>query len=367
MTKKVSFKFIAAIAIILFATSCAKPVQTETAKEYKTLTLVKGSSVVDIKYSTSLRAEQFVDIRPQISGVITEIAFKEGAQVKKGETLFVIDQVPYKAAVDVANANVTSANSALSTAKLNAESGKDLFDEGVISNNEYQTLLNTQANAEASLALAEAQVINAKNDLSYTVVKSPLSGAAGMINYRVGALVNSSITDALVTVSSNDQIYAYFSISEAALLSLIQQYGSADSLMSNMSDVNLQLINGTIYEHKGKVDAISGVVGQSTGTVTVRAVFDNPDLMLRDGGNGTLVIPTTYENEIVIPQIATYEIQNKIFVYKVIDGKAVSYQIEVLPNNNGKEYVVRNGLQLGDVIIAEGAGLIREGTVISGN
>ncbi len=364
---RVYSKLIVAIAIVLCATSCAKPVQNQTAKEYKTLTVVQGNSIIDSRYSASLRAEQFVDIRPQISGVITEIAIKEGAQVKRGETLFVIDQVPYRAALDVAKANVASATSALGTAKLNAESGKELFDEGVISNNEYQTLRNTQANAEASLALAKAQETSAANDLSYTVVKSPLNGVAGMINYRVGALVSSSITDPLLTVSNNSQIYAYFSISESALISLIQQYGSSDSLMSNMNDVTLQLNNGTTYEHTGRVDAISGVIDQSTGTVSVRAIFDNPELLLRDGGNGTLVIPTNYENEIVIPQIATYEIQNKIFVYKVIDGKAVSYQIEVLPINNGREYVVKNGLQLGDVIIAEGAGLVREGTVISGN
>ncbi len=363
-------KIICAVAIIataLAVTSCKESgsAPAQAAKAYKTLTVKKSNTTISDKYATVIRGEQFVDIRPQVSGVITKIAIEEGTMVKKGQTLFVIDQVPYKAALDVAVANVKSAESAVATAKLNAESGKSLYEDDVISEIELQTTLNTLASAEAALALAQAQETIARNDLSYTVITSPVDGLAGMINYRIGALVNSSITDPLISVSNNDRMYAYFSVSEASLMSLIENSGSTDKFINDMDEVTLVMSNGRDYAHKGKVDAISGVINQSTGSVSARAIFDNPEQMLRDGGNGTLTIPTTYEDVIVIPKIATYEIQDKIFAFKVVDGKTSSTQLDVYPYNNGREYIIEAGLKVGDVIIAEGAGLLREGTPVA--
>lgn len=355
---------IASIAIAFAAPSCKDSGKPQSTKNYKTLTIAESNTTVSNRYTASIRGEQFVDIRPQVSGVITKIAISEGAKITKGQTLFIIDQVPYQAALDVAIANVSSAKSAVATAKLNAESGKFLFDENVISDNELQVLQNTLLSAEASLALANAQETMARNDLSYTVIKSPVDGVASMINYRVGALVSSTIDNPLVSVSNNNQMYAYFSISESALLSLIEASGSTENLIKEMEDVTLILNNGHTYTHKGKIDAISGVIDSSTGSVGMRAVFDNPDQMLRDGGNGSLVITTPYNNVIVIPKVATYEIQNMTFVYKIVDGKTFATQIEVLPNDNGQEFIVSGGIEVSDIIIAEGAGLLREGTEV---
>ncbi len=358
-------KAVAVVAISLLATSCRESAAPKAEKVYKTLTIAKSDTEVSTRYTASIRGEQFVDIRPQVSGVITKIAIEEGAAVKKGETLFVIDQVPYEAALSVAQANVASAESAVAIAQMNADSGVELYEQDVISKIELQTLQNTLLSAKATLAQAEAEVTIARNNLSYTVVKSPVDGVASMINYRIGALVSSSITDPLVSVANNDKMYAYFSISESALLTLIEQSGSSDELLHNMSAVTLTLNNGSTYAHQGRVDAISGVIDSSTGSVGMRAVFDNPEQMLRDGGNGSLSIANSYEDVIVIPKVATYEIQDKTFVFKVIDGKASSSQVTILKSDNGRDYIVTSGVEVGDVIVAEGAGLLREGTIIN--
>lgn len=349
------------------ATSCNQATQQVAggAKEYKTLTVINGQSDIDARYSASIRGEQFVDIYPQVSGVITQILVKEGAQITKGQPLFIIDQVPYKAALAVAEANVKSAVASVATAKLNADNARELRKESVISENELRITLNSLAEAEASLALAEAQKLSARNDLSYTTVSSPVDGVASMIPYRVGALVSSSISSPLVSVSDNDNMYAYFSMSESQLLALTRAVGSADSLMASMDKVALILNDGERYEHLGEIDAISGTIDRTTGTVGMRAKFSNPEKMLRDGGSGSVIITTQMTNTIVIPKIATFEIQNKLFAYKIIDGKTTSTQLKVYPYNNGKEYVVEGGLDLGDVIIAEGAGLLREGTQVT--
>ncbi len=355
---------LALLAVAALCVSCREEVKEQVAKSYNILTVESSTTSVSTIYSASIRGEQFVDIRPQVSGVITKIAISEGAKISKGQTLFVIDQVPYIAAVDAATAAVASAEATVATAKLNVESGEALHEENVISNIELQTLQNTLLSANAALTQAKSEEKSARNNLSYTVVKSPVDGVAGMINYRIGALVSSTIDTPLVSVSNNDKMYAYFSISESALLTMIENSGSTDKLLEEMKDVTLTLNNGNIYAHRGEVDAISGIIDSSTGSVGVRALFDNPDQMLRDGGNGSLSIATTYEDVIVIPKVATFEIQNKTFVYKVIDNKATSAEITIVQGDNGNEFIVTSGIEVGDEIIAEGAGLMREGTVV---
>ena len=161
------------------------------------------------------------------------------------------------------------------------------------------------AEAEASLAQAKAQETNARNNFSYTEVKSPVDGVASMIPYRVGALVSSSITEPLVTVSDDSEIYAYFSMAENQILDLLQQYGSLKQAMENMAEVELTMNNGKTYPHNGKIDAISGTIDESTGAVSLRAAFSNPDQFLRNGGSGTVIIPTITKDCIVIPKAAT--------------------------------------------------------------
>lgn len=324
----------------------------------------RGSRTLSQSYTAVINGRQSVEIRPQVSGTITQVCIAEGAQVKKGQTLVIIDQVPYKAALETAIANVKSAEASVATARLTADSKEQLFKENVVSAFDLQTARNSLLQAEATLAQAKAEEVNARNNLSYTEVKSPVDGVSGMLPYRVGALVDASITTPLTTVSDDTEMYVYFSMTESQVLSLIRQYKTLDEVMKQMPEVELKLSDGLTYAHKGRIDAISGTIDTSTGAVSLRATFPNPEHMLRNGGSGTVIFPYIKENVLIVPQEATYEIQDKIFVYKVVDGKATSSQVSVFPVNNGKEYIVESGLEEGETIIAEGAGLVQEGTVV---
>ena len=358
-------KFLLVGFCALIAVGCTQTQQTQTKKTYKIMTVTSADRELKTGYAATINGCQTVEIRPQVSGMITDIRIEEGDFVRKDSVLFVIDQTPYKAAYEIAVANVKSAEAAMSTAQLILDSNKDLFKEDVVSEIDLMTAQNDLAEAEARLALCRAEEINAQNNLSYTEVRSPVNGVASMIPYRVGALVGSNIEKPLVTVSDDSQVYAYFSMAENQMLDLIMEYGSLREAINKMPEVELMMCNGRIYPHKGRINAVSGTISETTGAVSLRATFPNGQRLLRNGGSGTVVIPQMRHNCIVIPQAATYELQDRVFVYKVIDGIATSAEIRVLSQNNGKEYIVEEGLTVGDVIVAEGAGLIREGTEIT--
>ena len=312
-------------------------------------------------YSATIRGRQDIDIYPQVAGTIQELCVSEGEKVRKRQTLFIIDQVPYKAALNTAIANVKSARAALDTAELTYKSNQELFREKVVSDYTLRTSENNYLTAQAALAQAEATEVNARNNLSYTVVKSPSDGVVGTLPYRVGTLVSSAMPQPLTTVSDNSTMYVYFSMTENQLLSLVRQYGSLDSALVQMPEIQLRLNDQSMYEEKGRIETISGVIDRQTGTVSVRAVFPNSSRLLHSGASGNILIPSTYEDCIVVPQEATVKQQDKVLVYKVVDGKAVSSLIQVSDIDDGREYIVLSGLSVGDEIVAKGAGLIREG------
>ncbi|MGM9859976.1 MAG: efflux RND transporter periplasmic adaptor subunit [Muribaculaceae bacterium] len=344
--------------ILAVATGCNKaPTAAPAVGEYETMEVSEGSRTLYADYPASIRSEQDVEIRPQVSGLISQVNVHEGGTVHAGQVLFVIDQVPYRAAVETAEANLQNAQAAEATAELTAESNRSLYDEGVISEYELHTSLNTLAQRRAETASAQAAVVDARNNLSYTEIKSPVNGTAGMSSIRVGTLVSPTMSEPLVSVVANEYMYAYFSLTESQVIDM------STTLIG--SEVELTLSNGQRYNRRGVIDAVSGVVDSSTGAVSVRARFANPEGLLRSGGSANILLPTQIDGCIVIPQEATYELQEKIFVYKVVDGIATSTAIKVLPANNGKEYIVTAGLQAGDVIIAKGAGMVREGTWVN--
>jgi membrane fusion protein (multidrug efflux system) len=347
-------------------TAC-KDKSTEAPKAeptYQTMEIKLSDRILTTGYPAAISGVQTVEIRPQVSGMITDILIEEGESVRKGQVLFIIDQTPYKAAYEIAVANVHSAEAALSTAQLIYDSNKDLYEQKVVSEFDLMTAKNDLTDAKARLALCKAEEVNASNNLSYTEVRSPVNGVASMIPYRVGALVNSNITQPLVTVSDDSRVYAYFSMAENQMLDMVLQYGSLNTAIRQMPEVELLMSNGQLYQHKGKINAISGTISESTGSVSIRAMFDNRNHLLRNGGSGTIVIPTERKNCIVIPKTATYELQDRIFTFRVIDGKASSTEIIVSSQDNGTEYIVEKGLNVGDIIIAEGAGLVKEGAKI---
>ena len=361
---KVLKVFIPGLCLLAGLVSCKEEVSRQPqASAYPLLTLTTENRTLSTTYSTVLEGKQYVEVRPQVSGFITDVLVKEGANVRKGETLFIIDTIPYAATYEQAKAAVATAEAQEATSKLTLEGQEELYKENVISDFELQTSRNSYLSAKAALAQAKAQEVSAANNLSFAKVSSPVTGVAGMTSIRVGTLVSSAMTEPLITVTDNSKMYAYFSLTEKEALRLIKQYGSIEKTIASYPPVSLILSDGSTYGITGKIDAISGIVENSV--VRVRAVFDNPQGLLINGSSATISIPYYRENCLVIPQEATFEIQDKIFAYKVVDGKATSAMITVFGINDGKEYIVESGLSAGDVIVATGAGLLREGTYVT--
>lgn len=350
--------------LCIIASSCKEQPAMTANNEYKVLQVSTANKSLSSAYSATIRGRQDIDIYPQVSGFITRLCVEEGQEVKKGQLLFIIDQVPYQAALQTATANVEAAQAALNTAKLTFDSKKELHAQNVVSAFDLQTAENAWLSAKAQLAQMKAQELNARNNLSYTEVKSPSNGVVGTLPYRVGALVSANLPQPLTTVSDNSDMYVYFSMTENQLLALTRRYGSKARALAEMPAIELQLNDKSSYPEKGKIETISGVIDRNTGTVSLRAVFPNKEGLLYSGSSGNVIIPTERENSIVIPQAATYEIQDKVYAFKVVDGKATSTQIKVTRVNGGKEFIVEEGLAPGDVIVAEGVGLLREGTPI---
>ena len=361
---KQTFVKAAVMACFMAAVSCGQAPTAMGPAEYAVMTIATTDREIPINYSATIRGRQDIAIYPQVSGTIFELCVNEGQTVSKGQPLFIIDQVPYKAALQTAEANVAAAKAGVATAQLTYDSKKELYAKNVVSQYDLLTAENTLLTAKAQLAQAEAQRVNAGNNLSYTVVKAPANGVVGTLPYRVGALVSASIPQPLTTVSDNSDVYVYFSMTENQLLNLTRQYGSIANTLKNMPDVQLVLNDGSVYDRTGRIESISGVIDTSTGSVQLRAVFPNADGLLHSGGAGSVIVPNIHKDCVVVPQVATFELQNKVYVYKVEDGKAASSMIDVEKINNGREYIVKSGLTPGDVIVAEGVGLLREGTPI---
>lgn len=348
----------------LLMAGCKNAPQTQMEAEYGVMTVSPVDRILSSSYSATIRGRQDIDIYPQVGGTLTKVCVVEGQRVKNGQTLFVIDQVPYEAALQTAVANVEAAQASLATAQLTYDSKQELYKQNVVSSFDLSTAKNSLLAAKAQLAQAKAQEVSARNNLSYTVVKSPSDGVIGTLPYRVGALVSASLPEPLTTVSDNSNMYVYFSMTENQLLGLIRQYGSKEEALKHMPEIDLQLNDKSVYPQKGQIETISGVIDRSTGTVSLRAVFPNADGLLHSGGAGNVIVPVHKKAALVIPQAATFEIQDKRYVYKVVDGVAQSVMVQVARVNGGREFIVDEGLNSGDVIVAEGVGLLREGTPI---
>lgn len=364
-SKKKWLQLIGIMGCTVCMVSCKQaPETTGMGTAYATMKVETANKELSSSYSATIQGKQDIDIYPQVSGTIQKLCVTEGQKVNKGQVLFIIDQVPYKAALKTASANVEAAKAGLATAELAYNSQKELYAQKVVSEFSLKTAENTYLTAKAQVAQAEAQEVNAKNNLSYTEVKSPSNGVIGALPFRVGALVSPGLPQPLTTVSDNSDMYVYFSMTENQLLALTRQHGSMDEALKNMPRVQLRLNDNSLYEQRGVIESISGVIDRQTGTVVARVVFPNESRLLHSGASGTVLIPSSYKNCIVIPQEATVQMQDKTLVYKVVDGKATSALVNVAPISNGREYIVLDGLKPGDEIVSKGAGLVREGTVV---
>lgn len=357
--------------LMLCLTACGGGQQQQTqasAPEIATLTVNYGNSELESAFPATIKGRTDIDIRPQVTGFITKVHVDEGQQVHKGQALFTLDQVQFQAAVDAAQAAVKVAESAVQTAQLTANNKRKLFDKNIISEYEWQMADNALTQAKAQLSSAKANLVTAQKNLAYTVVTSPSDGVVGQIPNREGSLASPSSAQPLTTVSDNSQVYAYFSLTEKDLLALSGNgKGSVEAAIKSMPAVKLRLSDGTMFPVEGKVATVSGVIDNNTGASSVRALFNNPDGVLRSGATGQIIIPSPMDSVLVIPQKATFELQDRRFVYVVNDSnKVVSTPVTIEANNDGKVFVVTSGLKAGDRIATEGVGTkLKDGMTIN--
>lgn len=333
--------------------------------EFAVRTVETQGTELQTSYPATIKGIQDVQIRPKASGFITKVCVQEGQTVGVGQLLFVIDNEAYQAQVRQATAAVNTTKAQLSTAKLTYDNAKKLFDNNVIGQYELETANNTYQTALASVAQAEASLASAKEALSYCYVKSPAAGVVGSLPYKVGALVSASSVEPLTTVSDINTMEVYFSVTEKDMLTMTKNAKGLSGAIAEYPAVKLQLADGSIYDQPGKVVKASGVIDPATGSVSLIARFSNPKHQLRSGGAGQVIIPVAASGVVIIPQEATSEVQNKKFVYIVGKDNKVRYsEIKVNPMDDGKTYIVTEGLKPGDRYVSKGITSLSDGMEI---
>lgn len=351
---------------MLLSCSKKKEQQPQQAPELAVITVGEEDAALETGYPASLHGQNDVEIRPQISGFLTKVCVQEGQHVSKGQTLFLIDQVQLQAAVEQAKAAIAVAKANVNTAQTNANNNKILLDKNIISQPAYQTSVDALNAAKAQLSQAQAALVSARKNLSYSVITAPVSGVVGTIDYKEGALVSPSTL--LTVLSNNGDVEAYFSLNEKEILNLTENgKKSVNQALAELPAVSLQLANGERYAYPGKIISVAGVIDQATGSATVKALFPNPEGMLRSGGTANLIIPSLRRDVIMVPQKATYEVQDMKFVYVMGDScKVHSTPIQISEQNDGQNYIVTGGLKPGDKVVVEGVGIsVKEGMTIT--
>lgn len=346
-----------ALGIILFA-GCSKKQQglPDADNSYAVETVNSSSADLNTTYPATIRGIQDVEIRPKIAGNITQIYVAEGQAVHRGQILFTIDSEQYVAAVRAAEAQIKVCQANIATQRLTVANQRLLHSKQIISDYTMKSAENQLQALQAQLASAQAQLSSARDNLKWCTVSSPADGVIGLLPYKVGTLVGPSMAEAFTTVSNIERVHIYFSMTEKQLLAMARTgNGGVKAAIKNMPNVRLKLADGTMYDEYGTIDAVSGIINQSTGAVQMRATFSNSRHLLHSGGTGNILLPTIVSNTIKVPQAAVTEIQDKKFVYIVgAKNKVKSTEITVEEQNDGTYYYVTSGLKAGDRIVIEG-------------
>lgn len=338
----------------------------EASNDFAVETIQTTTADLKTSYPATIKGMQDIEIRPKVSGYLVKLLVDEGATVRKGQPLFLIDSEQYRATVKAAKAQIRVCCANIATQKLTVDNKRMLFKQNIISSYDLKMAENTLASYEAQLAAAEAQLQSAQDNLRWCTVTSPADGVVGSIPYRVGSLVSGQSAEALTTVSNISKMYVYFSMTEKQLLALTREAGGVNAAIKKMPAVSLVLSDGTTYSQSGTISTVSGVIDPSTGSVQMRATFDNAQHILRSGGTGSILIPTHASDAIMVPQSATFDVQDKKFVYVVNADKTVATrEITVLPQNNGQTYVVASGLRAGERIVVDGVNQLKNGQKIN--
>ena len=365
------------LGIMAGLVACDVNMPEEKQSSFETMTVKKTDIELPYKFSARMKGQNDVTITPQASGQLTKICVTEGQQVRRGQVLFVIDSRTAQHEVQAAQANLQAAQANLqaaqaqaNTAKLEYESNKNLYDKKIVSNYTLESSLNNYKQAQAAVSQARAAVAQAQSSVStarvnlgYCTITSPVSGVIGEIPVRTGDQVSPATQ--LTIVSGNTTMYAEFSVTEAIVEGMVKEgmKGSdVEKYIDSLPEVTFVMKNGTEYPHKGRVVSLTGVVNASTGSLTSRVSFPNPDGHLYSGIQGTVVMPFAEKDVIVIPQNAVVRLQDKSQVYKVkADSTATAVEITTQDTGNGKDFIVTAGLNVGDRIVTTGANNVTEG------
>ena len=304
-------------------------------------------------YPVSLEGKVSSGVRAKVPGYVTDVLVDEGAQVKQGQVLFKLETEALSQDAGAAQANVNAA-------QVEVDKLKPLVEKGIISNVQLET-------AKARLEQAKANYSSIAASIGYATIKSPVDGYVGAINYREGALVSPNDPQPLTTVSDIEEVYAFFSMNEKEYLNFLQTTPGENlsEKIANFPPVQLVLVNGSVYEHEGKIETVTGQIDPSTGTVSFRAVFPNPNRLLASGNSGKIRIPRTYKDVPVVPESASFEQQGRVYVYKV-QGDTLAVSTPILVRDRVENLiVVESGVEPGTVIVAQGVGKLRNNTPIT--
>ena len=353
-------------AVVLTSCGSKSNKMGEASNDFAVETIQTTTADLKTSYPATIKGMQDIEIRPKVSGYLVKLLVDEGATVRKVQPLFLIDSEQYRATVKAAKAQIRVCRANIATQKLTVDNKRMLFKQNIISSYDLKMAENTLASYEAQLAAAEAQLQSAQDNLRWCTVTSPADGVVGSIPYRVGSLVSGQSAEALTTVSNISKMYVYFSMTEKQLLALTREAGGVNAAIKKLPAVSLVLSDGTTYSQSGTISTVSGVIDPSTGSVQMRATFDNAQHILRSGGTGSILIPTHASDAIMVPQSATFDVQDKKFVYVVNADKSVATrEITVLPQNNGQTYVVASGLRAGERIVVDGVNQLKNGQKIN--
>lgn len=348
-----------AVFVAVFGIVSCKQAPEEKHTSFETLTLAPVDIEIPYDFSATITGRSDVSIMPQTSGQLMTVCVAPGQKVKKGDKLFVIDNRKAGQILTAARADLAAAEAQCSSALLEYESNKNLYEKKIVSEYMLNTSRNDYNRALAAVEQAKAAVANAKLNLEFCTITSPVNGVVGDIDNNPGDQVSEMTL--LTVISGNAEMKASFSIAETLLKELVEESGSLESLVANLPEASLILKDGTEYSHKGRVQNISGVVDKATGSLTLEAFFPNPDGFLFSGIQGNVRIVSSYEGILIAPVSSLVRVQDKAFVYKVKDNCAESAIVEFAEVGNGKDVALLGGVNAGDVIVAKGAANVYDG------
>ncbi len=356
------------LAVIIYACSSSsgsEAMQGMPPQSLPVLAVTNVSATIYQEYSASLEGSKDIEIRPQVDGYIDKIYVDEGAHVRKGQPLFHINDRPYREQINNAKATLAAATANLATAEINVSKLTPLVQNGIISDVQLKSAQTSYNAALANVSQAQAMMNSAQINVGYATVKAPADGYIGRIPFKTGSLVGMSTPEPLTVLSEIKDVYAYFSLSENDFIQFKNQYSgnTIEEKIKQLPPVELVLADGTIYQKKGKVQTVSGQFN-NTGAISFRASFQNTDGLLRSGNTGKIRVPKILSSAIAVPQEATYEMQDRTFVFIVADSnKVVSSPINIA-GKSGNYYLVDSGVKAGEKIVYSGLDRLQDGAVI---